>query len=79
MKPLAIVIVLAVILLTLNGCAVYGPPYFYPGYYGYAPYGVYGYGYPLYGYYGISPRFYGGGFLEEVMSEDIVTMAMVWV
>ena len=65
MKRLALVIAIAGIMLTLDGCAVYAPPYSYPGSYGYAPYGGYGYGYgygyPFYGYYGFGPRFYGGG------------------
>lgn len=60
MKRLALIIALAGIMFSLNGCAVYARPYDNVGiYYNYAPYGGYGYG--PYGHYGFRPRFYGGG------------------
>lgn len=58
MKRLSLAVVLAGIMLILNGCAVYVPPYA-DTYYGYAPYG--GYGYQPYGYYRARPHFYGWG------------------
>ena len=58
MKRLALAIAIAGIMLTLNGCVVYGPPYSSPAYAPYGGYGGYGYAYPVYGF---RPRFYGGG------------------
>jgi hypothetical protein len=60
MKRLALAIALAGIMLSMNGCAVYVPPYDGVGIsYNYAPYSGYSLG--IYGNYGFSPRFYGGG------------------
>jgi hypothetical protein len=60
MKPLVLAVAFAGILLTLNGCAVYAPPYYQPSiYYGYAPYGGVGFGFQPYGFYGLRPPFYG--------------------
>ncbi len=57
MKRLALAVVFAGIMFTLNGCAVYVPPYDHFGvYYGYAPYGGYGYG-----YHGFRPHSNGWG------------------
>lgn len=59
-ERLAFVVIFAGIVLLLNGCVAYAPPYTHPGAYYGVPYGGYGYDYPAYGYYGFSPHFYGG-------------------
>ncbi|TFW09743.1 hypothetical protein E4K72_04420 [Oxalobacteraceae bacterium OM1] len=50
---------LALVAVGLGGCAVYGPPPDYGGYYGTPPYGYAAPAYPAPGYYNPAPVYWG--------------------